>query len=708
LASSPALGQNFSLDSLRKIPFRHLDSKAQADIFWKLSVAYRRNNTDSSLTYGRLAIALGKKYDLKEPLGWGYIYAGDALGVKGYYDSLTSYETKGLNIIKQINKREALARAYCMRGAGFSFRYQDDSSIYYFQKSLELGKPFGYVEGYVGLAKIFNRTRVYESGFAYSSKAYRESGPREIETKIRALGMMGEALRRPDTTIILMMRAVKLAKEHHLDIHVRNFSEILASWYIEKRDFVTAKSLANDAYEMARKTGAREVESNSLVHLAEISLAEGENQRAISQAMQAYKIAEKDSLFYLVHSSIMFLIKGYARTGDLNSAALYQKRLSDIYTKLQQEANASAIIDYKVKYETLQKEQENEKLKNQQLEVEATVQQQKTVVVIISLALVLVVIVGVFVIRAYQNKKRMNKLLEINHSAILSVNREIEKRQAEIERQKDEIEKQRKQLAQALFEREEAQTRLVHSEKMASLGQLMAGIAHELNNPITFISAGANALRDHLTEIKNFYASNHQAAHLSNGQSWQEVDDLFNAVLAGVDRTTKIVNSLRTFSYDNSDGVQQVDLIECIEATLIILQSEIKNKIEVQKNYQPIPLVACNAGEISQVFTNILTNAIYAIDGKGDITISTGLVKEDASKVFISIKDTGTGIPEHIVKRIFDPFFTTKPLGKGVGLGLSISYNIIEKHHGSLDVLSEQGKGSEFIIKIPIQQHSIL
>ncbi len=714
--STTIIAQDFSIDSLERLPIKASDHPRKADVYWKLGSAYRRVNIDSSLKYSTLAIQLGGKYNLREALAWGYLYAGNALGAKGFYDSCISYERKGINLLKQLNKKESLARGYCIIGGGFSFRAVDDSSIYYFQKSIENGKPYGYVEGYVGLAKIYNRTRNYESGLLYSKNAYRESGPGEIETKIRAIGMMGEAynnLSRPDTALKLMNEALRLSKKYRKDVHIGNFAEIIAGLFIDRNDFDSAKPLALEAYEMSKKTKSRETEASSLMKLGEIAFAEGDNQQAKARGLQAFALAKKENIIYLMQWSSLLLMKTYARMGDLPSTRLFQSQFVESHQADIERANSNAIIDYKIKYETLQKEQENAQLKNRQLQIEATVQRQKAIVLIACMTLTLLIITGAFGVRAYQTKRRMNKQLELKNSAILSINKELESRQAEITIQKNEIEKQREGLTQALMEREKTQSFLVHSEKMASLGQLMAGIAHELNNPITFISAGTQSLKDRFREIKDMLYSNsdsgegHPLSLLKDNERkikdefWHEIEDLFKAVLNGAERSTSIVNSLRTFSYENQEGIQQSDLIECIEATLTMLQSEIKNRIEIRRDYQPIPLVECNIGEISQVLMNVLANAVQAIPDQGHITIKTG-VTIDKLKVVISIKDSGQGIPKNVLKRVFDPFFTTKPLGRGTGLGLSISHKIMEKHHGRIHAFSEPGKGAEFIINMPI------
>ncbi len=714
--------QDQLIDSLKNL-IRTSDGKARAEIYWKLGSAYTRVNLDSALKYSSLAIDLGRKYKLNGPIAWGLLYSGNALGEKGFLDSCIISEKSGVALMEKLNNKESLARAYVILGNGFTLSTQDDSAIHYFLKSVELGKPYGYVEGYVGLAKIYNRTREYNTGLYYSNRAYRESSPSETETRIRSLGMTARAyleMGRIDTAIVLTRDALILSKKNHKDVHVSNFSDFLANMYILQNDLSSAKPLANEGYNIAQRLRSKEMEGSSLATLALISFNEGDNVKALQRGLKAFDIGQQEKIPYLIYDASFVLLKAHIRLGNLKEAKFYEMQVHKARVADFQVANSKAIIDYKIKYETLQKEHENTDLKNRQITIERTVEEQRAIVTVIVMALIFTIIAGVFVIRAYQNKKRLNDLLELKNSAIMSINEEMKLRQEEIAKQKNEIEEQKEQLSQALVEREETQSLLVHSEKMASLGQLMAGIAHELNNPITFISAGTLALKDNLSEIKKrFHLSDADLVAQArdnptsitteerkiNDDFWQENEDLIKSVLTGAERTAKIVNGLRTFSYVSPDGVQLANLIECIEATLTILQSEIKNRIEIQKDYQPIPLVECNVGEISQVFMNIIVNAVHAVNNKGSIRIRTGLAG-DKLKVFVSIRDSGTGISENIIKRIFDPFFTTKPLGKGTGLGLSISYKLVEKHHGSIEVNSEPGRGSEFIVKIPVKQES--
>jgi two-component system NtrC family sensor kinase len=252
---------------------------------------------------------------------------------------------------------------------------------------------------------------------------------------------------------------------------------------------------------------------------------------------------------------------------------------------------------------------------------------------------------------------------------------------------------------------------------MASIGQLVAGIAHEINNPVTFISAGVDSLRTNLDEVRQVLDIYHRITpenseeklkeiavlkeRIDYKQAIREINTLIDSIKNGTERTTQIVNGLRTFSRLDEDVLKFADIHEGLDSTLILLRNKYKNRIEIIKEYADLPPIECYPGQLNQVFMNILSNAIDAIEDKGNITITTSSAN---GFIRISIKDSGKGIPEPLRAKIFDPFFTIKEVGKGTGLGLSISHGIIEKHKGSIRVKSVIGKGSEFIISLPAKQ----
>jgi signal transduction histidine kinase len=270
----------------------------------------------------------------------------------------------------------------------------------------------------------------------------------------------------------------------------------------------------------------------------------------------------------------------------------------------------------------------------------------------------------------------------------------------------------------------EAQSQLVNKEKMASLGQLTAGIAHEINNPINFISGSITPLTRDIEEIIELFDETDKLAKerfspeeyaqiedLKEDLDYEylktEIDELLKGMNDGSKRTVSIIRGLKTFSRVDESDTKSVDIHDNIESTLVLINNQIKNSIEVIRNYGSLPMVECFAGQINQVFLNLINNAAQAINEakeeseKGTIWITTSFQETDQT-VQISIKDNGPGIPDEIIDRIFDPFFTTKDVGEGTGLGLSISYNIIEKHGGELKVKTEAGKGTEFVITLPL------
>lgn len=280
--------------------------------------------------------------------------------------------------------------------------------------------------------------------------------------------------------------------------------------------------------------------------------------------------------------------------------------------------------------------------------------------------------------------------------------------------------------ATAMKELQKTQSQLIQTEKMSSLGQMVAGIAHEINNPVSFIYGNlthAEAYAQSLLRLVSLYqqhcpqpsrAIEAEIAAIDLEFLTDDLSKLFQSMQLGAERIQQIVQSLRTFSRLDESGFKTVNLHEGIDSTLMILENRLKTvstrpTIQVIKHYGQLPPVECYAGDLNQVFLNILINAIEALETRSQaqdlpaIAIQTEVV--DCDRVAITISDNGIGMSETVRSKLFDPFFTTKPIGKGAGLGLSVSYQIVtERHQGQLDCISEPGAGAQFVITIPIRQ----
>ncbi|HEY9738612.1 MAG TPA: GAF domain-containing protein [Trichocoleus sp.] len=292
---------------------------------------------------------------------------------------------------------------------------------------------------------------------------------------------------------------------------------------------------------------------------------------------------------------------------------------------------------------------------------------------------------------------------------------------------------QARQLSEALDTLKQAQAKLIQSEKMSSLGQLVAGIAHEINNPVNFISGNLSYAQDYFKNLLGLlerYQAHYPQPHadieayideIDLDFMLQDLDKLLNSMQVGANRICQIVLSLRNFSRLDEAELKPVDIHEGLDNTLLILHNRLKSKgdkpeIEVVKHYGQLPPVECFAGPLNQVFMNLLGNAIDALEEQPapcQITIETDtttLLQADGTETSaarIRIRDNGSGIAETHLAHLFEPFFTTKPVGRGTGLGLAISYQIVvERHQGNLTCYSQVGSGAEFIVEIPIQRSS--
>lgn len=309
-----------------------------------------------------------------------------------------------------------------------------------------------------------------------------------------------------------------------------------------------------------------------------------------------------------------------------------------------------------------------------------------------------------------------NRMMHDLHASRLELESWAQTLEKRVRERTYEIEEKNQRLTELIEKMKRIQEQLVHSEKMASLGQLVAGIAHEINNPVNFISSNITPLKQYINDIKtliHLYAracdfheqERHQVEQFKEEIDFSflidDLDDLLADMETGANRIKRIVQDLRNFSRLDEAELKVINIHDSLDTTLNLLGHLYEKRITVHKEYGQIPDLECYAGQLNQVFMNILANAAQAIRVKGTITVDT---KALGDKIEIRLGDSGRGMPEDVRKRIFEPFYTTKDVGEGTGLGLSITYSIIQKHKGDIQVESVENEGTTFVITLPVRQ----
>lgn len=296
------------------------------------------------------------------------------------------------------------------------------------------------------------------------------------------------------------------------------------------------------------------------------------------------------------------------------------------------------------------------------------------------------------------------------------INREIADLNSQVVTLERELARKNAALEQTLAELRSTQAMLIHSEKMNALGQLVAGVAHEINNPLSYVNSNLHTLQMTLADLRDAYLRLEAAVAAEGSADLQataralrqeadldfvldDLDDLLRGMTDGLERMHKIVDSLRTFARLDEAEYKEVDLIEAIRHTLVVAQPALRDRVRVVFDCEPLPPWPCYAAEMNQVFLNLIVNAAQAMPEGGTLTIRG---RQEGETVVLEFSDTGCGMPPEVLARAFDPFFTTKPVGAGTGLGLTIAYKIVVDHHqGSIGATSTPGVGSTFTITLP-------
>lgn len=544
--------------------------------------------------------------------------------------------------------------------------------------SLDIGNSYASVGGmYYQLREYDSALMYYRKGFALRSAA---NDTMSIALSMKGLGRLYRTIAVYDSAQYYLTESLDLFKYVGSITHVFDNQKELGLLYRAQGRFEQAELSFLEGLETAQAVGSAGRAADMCLEIGKLYLETKEVGKARENFVKSQLIFEETRDLEGLQEVHVLLADLAREEGNMEAAFDYLELAANYKDTFYTSNSNRRLAELRTRFETEQTATELENLRQQELF--RTRERNVLFYGVITLVLLLAALFYAIIqrIRAFRN------LLTEKHKT-------------------DALLQEKEQLVENL---KNTQAQLVQSEKMASLGQLTAGIAHEINNPINFISSSCYALESDVEELMPYLdpAAEHQLTINEENKSelgflMKEIQQLINSIKRGVSRTQAIVSNLSSFSRKSDGKFESTNLHAGLDSAITILSSKINDQIEVKKNYGKIPEVECQFLRINQVFLNLTNNAIDAMKDGGVLTISTAQL---ADQVLIKIKDTGVGIHHDQLKRIFEPFYTTKEIGKGTGLGLSISYGIVQNHKGRIAVQSELGQGSEFTIYLPIKQ----
>ncbi len=655
---------------------------------------------DTAYTQMQKLLPLLDQHGAKREEGFAHFFSALTFMTKGMWREAENLFFQSMDAFRLAG--DSLGVALASDKIGYAFREQGrmDQSLKYHLHGLQLreenqGQPIKIAYSNASVGGVYFVLKDYDTALTYFDKAFAirqaEGDTLGIGLSLKGIGRLHRLQKRYDEGLNCLLKALDIFQKVQGMSHIIDTYEELGYLYRSIDQGEQAKRSFLKGLEMGK-------EVNSIGKMARLHLELGLLYKEEGQLQLAKENLEASLRNSLESQSLANIIRAYEQlsliaeeNGEYQQAHQLYKAYTQIKDSLYSQDYSQQLAQIKTAYETEQKEQEIANLKQ---ETAWRLRERRAFIAgVIILFVLTLALIGAF------------RQRNLAYSRTLA---EQEKTQSLLQ--------EKEQLLQDL---KSAQGHLVQSEKMASLGQLTAGIAHEINNPINFMASNVHALKLDFDDLKKLLAKvkalsdqspksellkdivtlNHQ---LDINYLEEEISQLIEGIERGASRTQNIVIGLRTFSRRSGEEFVPADLHRGLDATLTILNNKISPNANIIKDYGTIPLVACQFDRINQVFMNVLNNAIDAIGKAGTLEIKTWA---DPKSVFITIQDDGPGMSQETIERIFEPFFTTKEVGKGTGLGLSISYGIIQQHGGMISATSELGKGARFTIQIPIEQH---
>ncbi len=690
--------QNKEIDSLENLLGKLPGDTNKIKILIKLSRQYQNHSGQKSVDLAHDAIELSGQLHEETFLARSYQTLGMAYCIVGNQDSSIWAFEQTVVLAEGMKRYKMVSETYINMGIAYGQQSKYDKALKCYYKSLEIAEKnlinVRKESIYGNISNLYRDMHDVQAAAHFDTLTLLEADRRQANDNFKFLVLGNHAGTLRDLRKLKEARKLILeCLEYHMKtgdkFYLSNHYETLGSiGFLEKK--------FDEASISYRKSLALKQEVGNLAGMAMIYERLAATEFARRQFNSAREFAAK--AFGLSDSLKLREIKRDAAK-VMMMIALFEKKLSDaryydsLFVATQYDLNlqeqSRIVAELNAKYEYEKKEKENQLLKLNHLEQSAELARQRYTILLIGVILIAVTILLIVVYRSRYIFKKTNALLSTTNKAVQA--------------QREEILIQKEQLAGQMLELKKTQSQLIQAEKMASLGQMTSGIAHEINNPLNFIAGGVEALKHPVERLIS-------AAKGGSKLSPDEIIELeactkrMAAVIDnGVRRVHGIITSLRTFSSPQG-AITTVNITEILDMALTLLNNKIvDSQVIVVKNYDVgRPIVKGNSSELSQVFTNIIDNAIQAMTDTARVRQLTLGLAIDSENIAVTVADTGSGIAPEIQSKIMEPFFTTKGVGKGTGLGLSISYNIIKNHQGQIAFTSELYVGSKFTISLKI------
>ena len=779
-----SFAQNSQIDSLKAVLPTIEEDTSRVKLFIELGNKYRFLEIDSSYVYFKKAVELAEKINAKGFMADALIDVGINHQIQGTYDSTLHFFQKSLEVATEMGDRKRIEIYYAQNAGLYHDMGLYDSAVANYFRCLTMAKERGtesgqawlynrigvvYYEqglydeavryyllaldirekqgdrwqmtvGYNNIGEIYRLQEMPDKALEYFKKAlsiHEEAKPYEdreqgssLATTYNNIGEIYYSRDSIDQAKNYYLKALRIFEELGLKRRMAESTQLLGDIHLIQGNYMQAREYYSSAREFYQESGDKMGLADIYVEMANLEItvadssAQSEAQRigyyeeALQIASRSYAMAREMDLLPTVNGAANALMRSYNKLGDHKNGMKWAMIFIETQDSMYREDKIRAIQDMNTKYETEKKQQQIELQESQLVAKDAQIKQQKTYRNALAAGFFAVILIIIVIVYAYIQKRKDNKKIKTQHDEIEAQRDEIEAQRDEVVSTNKALEKRKRELESTLENLKLAQSQLIQSEKMASVGILTAGIAHELNNPINFVSGNVNPLIRDVNDLFNIINKYEEIVKANKfdgpfgevvklkaslGYSFliKEIISLLEGIEDGANRSSQIVKGMRSFSRLDEEESQLYNIHEGIDSALILLHNKIKNRIKIRKEYGDLKEIDCFPSKLNQVILNILNNSIQAIDDKGEIfikTVSGGI----GAKIFV--KDSGKGMTPEVKKHIFDPFYTTKDVGKGIGLGLSISYGIIEQHNGKIDVISEPGKGTEFIISLPKTQ----